>query len=66
MPRGFAESHPAAKWLRLQSFTTGRPLTDAQVTSSRLPALLAREYEAMLPLVRWLNQALGYRPASAR
>jgi hypothetical protein len=60
MPRGYAEDHAAAKWLRFQSFTSGRMLTDAQVTSGKLPGLLAREYEALLPLVRWLNSAAGY------
>lgn len=66
MPRGYAEDHPAAKWLRFQSFTSGRTLTDAQVTSASLAASLAREYEALLPLVRWLNGALGFKPASRR
>jgi uncharacterized protein (TIGR02453 family) len=66
MPRGYAENHPAAKWLRFQSFTTGRMLTDAQVTSPSLTAFLAREYEALLPLVRWLNGALGFKPATRR
>ena len=59
MPRGFAEDHPAAKWLRYQSFTSGRMLEDSDVTNSRLPALLAREFQGLLPLVRWLNRALG-------
>jgi len=59
MPRGYSEDHPAAKWLKYQSLTTGRSLTDAQVTSTKLPALLEREYEAMLPLVRWVNGAFG-------
>jgi uncharacterized protein (TIGR02453 family) len=66
MPRGYSEEHPAAKWLRFQSFTSGRTLTDAQVTSASLPSFLAREYEALLPLVRWLNGALGFKPASSR
>ena len=66
MPRGYAEDHPAAKWLRFQSFTSGRTLTDAQVTSTSLSSLLAREYEALLPLVRWLNGSLGFKPASRR
>ena len=66
MPRGFAEDHPAAKYLRYQSFTIGRTLGDSDVTSARLSSLLAREYEAMLPLVRWLNGALGFRPAASR
>jgi uncharacterized protein (TIGR02453 family) len=59
MPRGYAEDHPAAQYLRFQSFTTGRELTDADVTSPKLPALLAREYEALLPLVRWINGSFG-------
>jgi uncharacterized protein (TIGR02453 family) len=66
MPRGYSDDHPAAKWLRFQSFTSGRTLTDAQVTSASLAASLAREYEALLPLVRWLNGALGFKPASRR
>jgi len=61
VPRGFSEDHPAAKWLRYQSFTSGRSLTDSQVTSKTLTSVLAREYAALLPLVRWLNRALGLR-----
>lgn len=59
MPRGYSEDHPAAQYLRFQSFTTGRALTDAQITSTKLPSLLAKEYEALLPLVRWINSAFG-------
>ena len=60
MPRGFSEDHPAAKWLRYQSFTSGRMLKDSEITSARLPATLAQDFEGLLPLVRWLNGALGY------
>jgi uncharacterized protein (TIGR02453 family) len=60
MPRGFAEDHPAAKWLRYQSFTSGRALTDSQVTGADLPKLLERELKGLLPLVRWMNRALGF------
>jgi uncharacterized protein (TIGR02453 family) len=66
LPRGFTDDHPAAKWLRYQSFTCGRALTDAQVSSSRLPQLLEREFTGMLPLVRWLNSALGHRTMERR
>jgi uncharacterized protein (TIGR02453 family) len=59
MPRGFAEDHPAAKWLRYQSFVSGREIDDATVTSPKLPAILAKDFEGLLPLVRWLNAALG-------
>jgi len=66
MPRGYAEDHPAAKWLKYQSFTTGHTLTDAQVTSKSLADLLAREFAAVLPLVRWLNETLGFKSATRR
>jgi len=66
VPRGFAPDHPAADWLRLQSFTAATPLTDAQVGSRRLVATLRRDFERLVPLVRWLNRALGYPPATRR
>jgi uncharacterized protein (TIGR02453 family) len=66
VPRGFAPEHPAARWLRFRSFTASRPLTDAQLLDARLPVRLEREYAALLPLVRWLNGALGYRAAERR
>jgi uncharacterized protein (TIGR02453 family) len=65
-PRGYSPDHPAATWLRLQSFTAGRRLSDAQATSPQLATLLERNFVLMLPLVRWLNVVLGLRPASRR
>lgn len=66
MPRGFAETHPAARWLKYQSFVAGRGLSDTQVTSPRLAALLQQDFTGLLPLVRWLNGALGLRVATRR
>jgi uncharacterized protein (TIGR02453 family) len=66
VPRGFAPDHPAAHWLRFNSFTASRALTDAQVLSPRLVDTLMREYAALLPLVRWLNATLGYPAAKRR
>ncbi|HYL20383.1 MAG TPA: DUF2461 domain-containing protein [Gemmatimonadales bacterium] len=66
MPRGFAETHPAAAWLKYQSFTAGRALTDGQVTGTRLLALLEADFARLLPLVRWLNGALGLSVAKRR
>lgn len=65
VPRGYAQDHPAARWLRHQSFTVGRPLTDAEATSGRLTAAVETDFTLMLPLVRWLNGVLGL-PAAAR
>lgn len=66
MPRGFPETHPAAGWLKYQSFTAGRALRDSQVTGARLPVLLEADFARLLPLVRWLNGALGLRTAKQR
>ena len=61
LPRGYAEGHPAERWLRYKSFTASRMLTDREVASPRLAAMLERDFAALVPLVRWLNGAIGYR-----
>lgn len=66
MPQGFPDDHPAAPWLKYRSFVAGREITQRQVTSPGLPALLEKDFLGLLPLVRWLNAALGLRPATQR
>jgi len=66
MPRGFDVDHPAATWLRYQSFTAGCALTVEQVQSAKLPDVLAKHYAAMTPFIRWLNTALGLKASSGR
>jgi uncharacterized protein (TIGR02453 family) len=66
LPRGYAEGHPAERWLRYTSFTATRMLTEREATSARLPAMLERDFVALLPLVRWLNAAIGYRTWARR
>lgn len=66
VPRGFSPDHPGAEWLRHRSYTMGRLLTNDEVAEPRLADTLEREYRALLPLVRWLNSALGFPPASRR
>lgn len=66
MPRGYDVDHPAATLLRHQSFTVGRDLAERELFSPALPDLLARDYARILPLVRWLNGALGLRTLARR
>jgi uncharacterized protein (TIGR02453 family) len=61
MPQGYLETHPAAKWLRYRSFTATRTMSEREVQSPRLPEILARDFATLAPLVRWINQAIGYR-----
>jgi uncharacterized protein (TIGR02453 family) len=65
-PRGVDPEHPAVPWLRYKSFTVHRMLDDALMTSPRLVATLARDFTALVPMVRWLNAALGFPPAARR
>src|SRR5258707_14894732 len=66
VPRGYAPDHPAARWLRLQSFVSGRRLTDRQAVGGKLVELLGADFTVLLPLVRWINAVLGLRPATRR
>jgi uncharacterized protein (TIGR02453 family) len=66
VPRGFAPDHPAADWLRYQSFTAGRKLADDETLGPGLAERLVEDYRALLPLVRWLNRALGLPAAERR
>ena len=66
VPRPWPQDHPAGRWLRHQSFTIGRALTDAEVTSARLTATLATDFAVMTPLVRWINDVLDLAPFDSR
>jgi len=66
LPRGVPADHPAARWLRYKSFTVTRELDPAALLGPALPDHLAEFYRATLPLVRWLNTALGIRAHSRR
>jgi uncharacterized protein (TIGR02453 family) len=66
LPHGYPVSHPAARWLRYQSFTVGRVLSERQALSPRLALMLARDFAALTPFVRWLNGALGFRSLERR
>lgn len=65
LPRGYAPGHPAEEWLRYKSFTVSRALPPATITGPRLVSVLAADFRALRPLVRWLNGALGL-PARTR
>ncbi|MFL5576396.1 MAG: DUF2461 domain-containing protein [Gemmatimonadaceae bacterium] len=65
-PRGFPPDHPAARWLRFASFTASRAISDAEVCSPSLPDRLTADFAALVPMVRWLNAALEFKPAKRR
>jgi uncharacterized protein (TIGR02453 family) len=66
LPRGYAPGHPAERWLRYKSFIGERPLADREVVRPDLADVLTADVAALAPLVRWLNHAIGYLPATRR
>ena len=66
IPRGFPADHPDGDLLRLQSFTVGRAVPLSMLGSTRLVTRLADDFAVMLPLVRWLNDAIGFKRAVQR
>lgn len=66
VPKPWDASHPAAPWLRHASFTVSAPLTDADVTGPKLLAKVEKDVRLLVPMVRWLNSALGFPPREKR
>ena len=66
LPRGYAEGHPADRWLRYNSFTVHRYYSDTDILAPDLADGAMKDFAAMVPMCRWLNQALGYLPATKR
>ena len=66
VPRGYAADHPAAGWLRYQSFTAGRRLSESDALAPKLADRLVKDFAVLLPMVRWINEALGFRAADRR
>ncbi len=66
MPRGYAEDHPAAEFLRFNSFTVSTGYSDKEMLDHGLVDRAMKDYALMLPFVRWINRALGHVPAKSR
>src|SRR5438105_6535203 len=62
VPRGFDPSHPAAAFLKQRQFTAGREYPVAFAYSRTFYPTLLRAFEALMPLVRFLNEPLTSRP----
>ncbi|MCC6770482.1 MAG: DUF2461 domain-containing protein [Gemmatimonadaceae bacterium] len=65
-PRGYDRDHPHAELLRHVSFTVSTPLSDADASSLSLPTRVEKAFITLRPLVRWLNNALGYPEQASR
>ena len=57
MPNGYDEDHPAAKWLKMKSFTYGCDLSKKDLLDSKLPKLLLMKFGAALSVMRFLSES---------
>jgi uncharacterized protein (TIGR02453 family) len=57
-PKGYDENNPALAFLKLKSFTAGAAITDAQLVEKKLLKNILTHFEAIKPLLDFLNRAL--------
>jgi uncharacterized protein (TIGR02453 family) len=58
VPRGFAAGSPVADYLRHKQFLAGKTLPPDLATSPQFYKTLLKTFEAMLPLIRFLNEPI--------
>ncbi len=58
VPKGYAADNPAEKYLKYKCFVATAPVGDAQLTSRQLVANTIKGYEALKPLIGFLNEAI--------
>jgi uncharacterized protein (TIGR02453 family) len=57
-PKGYEKDNPAIEYLKLKSWVAMRPLTDEDVTGKDLSKKILAAFEALQPMVYFLNRAI--------
>ena len=58
LPRGYEKTNPAAEYLKLKSFIATTPISDTELIESALLNQVTKTFEALMPLLKFLNKAL--------
>ena len=58
VPKGYEADNPAAEYLKLKSFVAMIPLKDAELTSKDLSKKVLAAFEALQPLLEFINQSI--------
>jgi uncharacterized protein (TIGR02453 family) len=58
VPKGYDKENPAASFLKLKSFVATKNIQDTLLTSSDLVKETAKAFEALMPLVKFMNRSL--------
>ena len=57
LPRGYEKANPASDYLKLKSFVATKPVSDAELINSSLLTHTVKAFEALMPLVKFLNKS---------
>ena len=58
MPKGYDKENPAAAYLKLRSWITLKPITDAELTSPGLLKKVIDNFETLQPILKFINRSL--------
>jgi len=58
VPKGYDKENPAASFLKLKSFVATKNIRDTLLTNSGLLKETAKAFEALMPLVKFMNRSL--------
>lgn len=58
-PKGYPKDHPQIHWLKKKSFVAGSELSNKEMTSSKGMELILEKYQAVNPLVSFLQEAIS-------
>ena len=58
MPRGYPADHPAERFLRYKDLLAARELAPEEATKPEFLDTLVETFEAMHPLIRFLNEPI--------
>jgi uncharacterized protein (TIGR02453 family) len=57
-PKGYDESNPAIEYLKMKGFIVSRPIADDDLTNKNLIKEITKTFEAMKPMIDFLNRAI--------
>jgi uncharacterized protein (TIGR02453 family) len=58
-PKGYEKDNPAIDYIKLKSWIVSAPFTDAEVTDKNLVKKILASFEAMKPMIDFINHALS-------
>ncbi len=58
-PKGYEKDNPAIDYIKLKSWIALRPITDKQLTEKELVKIISSSFEALQPLLVFLNRGLS-------